>query len=69
MVSWLRATPPRPAMPEPSPKVRESTQSVRMPMEEAMARFCVTARICRPKEVKRRSRINAANTSRLNRMI
>jgi hypothetical protein len=35
-------------MPEPSPKVSASTHGVRMPMAEAMRRFCVTARICRP---------------------
>ena len=44
-----------PAMPEPRPKVSASTQGVRMPMAEAMARFWVTARICRPKVVKRRT--------------
>ena len=42
-----------PAMPEPSPKVSASTRAVRMPIDAAIARFCVTARISRPSRVKR----------------
>ena len=42
-------------MPEPSPKVSASMRLVRMPIEAAIARFCVTARISRPRRVKRRS--------------
>ena len=38
-------------MPEPSPKVSASMRLVLMPMDAAMARFCVTARISRPKRV------------------
>ena len=39
-------------MPEPSAKVSASTHGVRMPMEDAMRRFAVTARICRPQGVR-----------------
>ena len=42
-----------PAMPEPSPKVSASMRAVRMPIEAAIWRFCVTARISRPSRVKR----------------
>jgi hypothetical protein len=39
-----------PARPEPKAKVIMLTRSVRTPMQEAMDRFCITARICRPAE-------------------
>ena len=42
-------------MPEPSPKVSASMRAVRMPIEAAIARFCVTARISSPSRVKRNS--------------
>ena len=42
-------------MPEPRPKVRASTRPVRMPIDAAIARFCVTARISSPRWVKRSS--------------
>ena len=45
-----------PAMPEPRPKVSASIHGVRMPMALAMARFWVTARICRPKGVRLRTK-------------
>ena len=38
-------------MPEPSPKVSASMRPVRMPIEAAIARFWVTARISRPSRV------------------
>ncbi|MGY3464263.1 hypothetical protein ACVW0I_001134 [Bradyrhizobium sp. LM6.11] len=45
------ATPAMPAMPEPRPKVSASTREVAMPIEAAMRRFCVTARISSPSAV------------------
>ena len=69
MVSWLRATPAMPAMPEPSPKVMASTHWERTPMARAMARFCDTARTCRPSRVLFRIRNRRAKTSRQKRMI
>ena len=36
---------------DPSPNVRASTRDVAMPMAAAMRRFCVTARISRPRLV------------------
>src|SRR6185312_1161340 len=39
------ATPAMPAIAEPRPKVRASTREVAIPIEAAMRRFCVTARI------------------------
>ncbi len=41
-----------PAMPEPSAKVSASTHGVLMPIDEAMRRLAVTARICRPQGVR-----------------
>ena len=58
-----------PAMPEPRPKVMASTQLVRMPMAAAMRRFWVTARISRPKRVRRMTASRAANTTRQKMMI
>ncbi len=52
-----------PATPEPRPKVSASIHGVRMPIAAAMRRFCVTARIDRPSEVKRSAAISAASTS------
>jgi len=40
-----------------------STHGVRMPITEAIRRFCVTARICSPKGVKRMASISAAKTT------
>ena len=51
-----------PAMPDPSAKVNASTQDVRIPIEEAMRRFCVTARICRPKAERFKRSRSATNT-------
>jgi len=45
------ATPARPAMPDPSAKVKASILPVLIAIELAMRRFCVTARICRPSSV------------------
>ena len=56
-------------MPEPRPKVSASTQGVRMPMALAMARFWVTARICRPKRVKRSTTSSRTNTAAAKTMI
>ena len=56
-------------MPEPSPKVSASMRLVRMPIEAAIARFCVTARISRPKRVKRSSASKPAKMSRVKTMI
>ena len=52
-----------PAMPEPRPKVSASIFGVRMPIEEAMRRFWVTARICKPQRVRLRMRRRAMNTA------
>ena len=52
MSIWLSATPAMPATPEPSPNVMASTQGVRMPMEAAIRRFCVTARTLSPRLVR-----------------
>ena len=56
-------------MPEPSPKVSASMRLVRMPIEAAMARFCVTARISRPRCVKRSSASSSTKTSIVKTMI
>ena len=53
-----------PAMPEPRPKVSASTRAVRMPMAAAMSRFCVTARMCRPKVVLRSTSARAPSTTK-----
>ena len=58
-----------PATPEPSPKVRASTRAVLMPMVAAMRRFWVTARISRPKRVKRRISAIVPSTTRQKTMI
>jgi len=50
-------------MPEPSPKVSASTRLVRIPIEAAMGRFWVTARISSPKRVKRSNASSAINTA------
>jgi len=42
------ATPAMPAMPEPRPKVSASTREVAIPIDAAIRRFCVTARISSP---------------------
>ena len=56
-------------MPEPRPKVRASTRLVRMPIDAAMARFCVTARISSPRRVKRSSASSRKNTVIVKKMI
>jgi hypothetical protein len=38
-VSWLSATPATPAMPDPRPNVRRSTQPLRIPIARAIPRF------------------------------
>src|SRR5712672_685858 len=43
--------PARPASPEPSPNASMSTRRTAMPMQPAMVRFCVTARMLRPSGV------------------
>ena len=63
------ATPATPATPEPSPKVSASTQVVRMPMELAIRRFWVTARICNPNAVRFRTTSSRTNTAIANTMI
>src|SRR6202522_3608215 len=60
---WESATPAIPAMPEPSPNVSASTRLVRMPIDAAIGRFCVTARISSPKRVKRSNARSAMNTA------
>jgi len=45
------ATPAMPAMPEPRPKVSASTREVAIPIDAAILRFCVTARISSPRLV------------------
>jgi hypothetical protein len=57
------ATPAMPAMPEPSPKVSASTREVAIPIEAAMRRFWVTARICKPNAVKRSIASRITNTA------
>ena len=49
-------------MPAPSPKVSASTRAVRMPISAAIARFCVTARICSPSGVRLSSMSSPAKT-------
>ena len=56
-------------MPEPSPKVSASTRLVRMPIDAAIARFCVTARISSPMRVKRSTPSRPTNTASVNTMI
>jgi len=63
------ATPGEAGDAEPSPKVSASMRAVRIPMEAAIARFCVTARISRPSRVKRNSPSNPAKIRRVNTMI
>ena len=46
-----KATPPRPATPDPSPKVYISILRVAIPTHEAIPLFCVTARTCNPNEL------------------
>jgi hypothetical protein len=58
-----------PAMPEPNPKVSASTRAVRMPIDAAIARFWVTARISSPSLVKRSRPSNATNTKSVKTMI
>jgi hypothetical protein len=53
-------------MPEPRPKVSASTREVAMPIEAAIRRFCVTARISRPRLVKRSINSSSANTASVN---
>ena len=43
--------PAMPARPDPKAKVSMFTRSVLTPTQEAIVRFCITARICRPREV------------------
>ncbi|OWK24413.1 hypothetical protein AJ87_22220 [Rhizobium yanglingense] len=42
--------------------MKASTQPVRMPMDDAIRRFCVTARICRPKAERFRSSSKVTKT-------
>ncbi len=58
-----------PATPDPRPKVSASIQGVRMPIAAAICRFCVTARIASPSEVKRNAAISAATTRNANTMM
>ena len=44
-------------------------RAVRMPIEAAIWRFCVTARISSPSRVKRNSPSSATNTASVNTMI
>ena len=58
-----------PAMPEPSPKASASIRPVEMPMAAAMRRFCVTARMRRPKGVARSRSCSATKTRIVKMMI
>ena len=49
---YLALTASSPFLKGPLPKVMASSQGVRMPIAAAIGRFWVTARICRPKEVR-----------------
>ena len=57
------ATPPSPAMPDPSPKASASVRPVGTPMHEAMRRFWVTARTCRPRRVRTSRNATTASTA------
>jgi hypothetical protein len=48
---WLRNAPASPASPLPRPKVSMFTRSVRTPMHDAIVRFCIEARMRRPRGV------------------
>ena len=58
-----------PAMPEPSAKVIASIHGVRMPIAAAIRRFCVTARMRRPSDVRLSANSSPENTTSAKTMI
>ena len=57
---WPRMQPASPASPVPKANVNESTRRVEIPKADAIGRFCTTARIFNPKEVRKNHRYTAS---------